>query len=250
MVFANSISRPFVINDMGEGTNSSSKLKEKVVFLTFDDGPTTTNTRKILDILKNNKVKASFFVVGNNVKLNMARGNGEILKEAYNYGVDIYPHSESHVYNKIYRSEAEYIKDLEFCENTINNSLNSNKFNRFLRMPGGSNNRNASHTIISNIRKMIKAKGISYIDWNVSTGDASSKKCSKENIIKNIESHGDVYNISVVLIHDAYGKESSVDALQGIIDYYKARGYKFKSLGEMNDVEYNYLVKAKVINAN
>ena len=174
----------------------------------------------------------------------------DILKELYAEGMSIYPHSQCHAYNKIYKCEEDYFDDLAQCKDEINDSLNFKISSNFVRMPGGSRNRVGDHNVVSNIKTGLKEKGISYIDWNVSSGDATSVQVSSANILNNIILDGNKYKIAVVLMHDTYGKESTTESLQDIINYYKSEGYTFKTLEEMTDSEYKYLVKCGVINAS
>ncbi|EET85005.1 polysaccharide deacetylase [Clostridium carboxidivorans P7] len=91
-------------------------LNPKEVFLTFDDGPCINNTRKILSILKDNNVKASFFIVG--IKANE---NPQILKEISDSGMCVGVHTYSHDYKKIYRNLNTYLDDYDACYNVIKN---------------------------------------------------------------------------------------------------------------------------------
>jgi peptidoglycan/xylan/chitin deacetylase (PgdA/CDA1 family) len=215
---------------------------DKVVFLTFDDGPSYLSTNKIIDILDKKDVKASFFIVGENVKNNKYR-----FTEMYCHDMDVFPHCYSHVYKKIYKNENEYLKDLEKSM-SITEALRSSSSKKFVRFPGGSYNSYCKKDTSTNIKNNLKKLNINYIDWNVSSGDAASALAPKEDLIKNIRSMGDAYRISVVLMHDGDNKTTTVDALPEIIDYYKDRGYRFKKLSEMTIEEYDYLENIKVMN--
>lgn len=244
-VFCDYKYKSVIMNDIGQVYIPCENSNEKVVFLTFDDGPSSTNTTKILKILKDNNVKGSFFVIGKNAKLNI-----DILKELYVEGMGIYPHSQCHAYNKIYKCEEDYFDDLEQCKKAINDSLNFKIPSNFVRMPGGSRSKVGNYNVVRNIKTRLREKGVSYIDWNVSSGDATSVQVSSSNILNNIILDGNKYKVSVVLMHDTYGKESTTESLQDVINYYKREGYIFKTLEEMTNSEYRYLVKCGVINAS
>ena len=82
--------------------------KEKVAYLTFDDGPTKTITPKVLDILEEEDVKATFFVIGKSVE-----SYPEIVKRAYEEGHYIANHGYSHDNNKLYKSEESFINEID-----------------------------------------------------------------------------------------------------------------------------------------
>lgn len=222
--------------------NAVTEKRNQVVFLTFDDGPSYTNTLKILDILKSHNVKATFFVVGDN-----ARDYPQIVKQIKECRMAIYPHCYNHNYRVIYESEEAYSNDLNKCIKTISEitgGINAN----FIRLPGGSLNSLCNTNILSKIKINLLQSNINYVDWNVSAGDAASVRVNKDKILRNINNGGDYYRVAVVLLHDAESKTTTVEALPSIIEYYKSKGYTFKSFDEMTKDEYEYLISAKVIN--
>ncbi|GIM30485.1 polysaccharide deacetylase [Clostridium polyendosporum] len=225
-----------------ETGNTGIEKKNSVVFLTFDDGPSYTNTLKILDILKNYNVNATFFVVGNNAGI-----YPEIIKQMKECRMAICPHCYNHNYRVVYESEEAYSSDLNKCIEVVGRiigNINSN----FIRLPGGSLNSICNTNILSKIKINLLQNNISYVDWNVNAGDAASAQVNKDAILSNIYNGGDYYRIAVVLLHDAESKTTTVEALPLIIEYYKSRGYIFKSFDEMTKDEYEYLINAKVIN--
>nr|WP_278321277.1 polysaccharide deacetylase family protein [Clostridium baratii] len=218
-------------------------MKKNVVYLTFDDGPSRANTAKILNVLKKNNVKATFFVVGQN-----AENNKENIRNLKKAGMAIYPHCNIHEYNQIYKSSDTYFKDLQVCQNKLNKVLNQNKNYKFVRMPGGSTNLVCKKEVLNNIKKGLKSKNIMYVDWNIDSGDASAAKVSSESIRNNIKNSAGTYKIEVVLMHDAEGKKSTADTLDSIIQEYKLLNYEFKTLDNITNEEIQYLVNSKVIN--
>ena len=218
--------------------------QNKTVYLTFDDGPSNGNTNKILDILEKNNIKATFFVVGNRISANKS-----IIKRAKNLNMAIYPHCNNHDYNKIYCSKNSYLKDLNCCKKNMINILGENCSDfRFVRLPGGATNTVCKKEVLNNIKNEIKSQNIMYIDWNVDSGDAVARNVSSNIIKNNMKNYSGIYNVEVVLMHDSGDKESTVDTLQSIINNYKNKNYKFKTLNNISKEEINYLKKIRVIN--
>ncbi|GKU25447.1 polysaccharide deacetylase [Clostridium folliculivorans] len=216
---------------------------KKVVFLTFDDGPGHSSSKRILSVLQQKNVKASFFIVGENIRNDTV----EVVEGLYENGMDIYPHCYDHHYETLYKSEDSYFNDFNKYVNSTKGLIYRNK-RIFVRMPGGSLNTYCRPDILKNIKNRLEKSDIDYIDWNVSIGDAVGSNISKEQLIGNVKKQGDVYRVAVVLMHDADHKSSTIDALPEIIDFYKEKGYRFKSLSEMTTQEYEYLKKVRVIN--
>ncbi|MDQ0148423.1 polysaccharide deacetylase family protein [Eubacterium multiforme] len=220
-----------------------STLEGKVVYLTFDDGPSYANTGKILNILNKNGVKATFFVVGNKVV-----ENKEQIKNLKKHNMAIYPHCNVHDYKKIYKNKEEYFKDLNICEKRMKSVLGENIKLNFVRLPGGSTNTVGKRTVINSIKKQLKEKRKMYIDWNIDSGDAKASNVSSNIIKNNIKKNSGAYKVEVVLMHDAEGKKSTVSSLQSIINEYKAMNYEFKTLDNISKEEIQYLKNAGVIN--
>lgn len=141
----------------------------KVVYLTFDDGP-SPNTPRIIDILNENGVKATFFVK------NGGKYNG-YMKNITESGNQIALHSYSHNYPQVYASEQAFFDDLQKISDLVYNEtgVRTNIF----RFPGGSSNtisRKYSPGIMTTLTKEVQEKGYCYFDWNVSSGDAVSRE--------------------------------------------------------------------------
>lgn len=217
--------------------------EEKVVYLTFDDGPSPSNTNKILDVLERNKVNASFFVVGKNVSI-----YPDIIKRMDRDNMDIYPHCNNHTYRELYQSNLNYFDDLKECKNSINRVLEKEKSYRFVRMPGGSDNQVGDSEVISTIRRDLISNGINYIDWNVDSGDTTAVRVSTNKIKENMNTDGYKYKVEVVLMHDLENKNTTTEALESIINEYKVLGYRFKTLNQMEPWEFEYLKNIRVVN--
>ena len=188
-----------------ESETGSSGIKR--VYLTFDDGP-SANTDRILDILKEYDVKATFFVVG---KENYTQQYKRIVDEGHTLAM----HSYSHVYNDIYSSLDAYKQDLNQLR-TFLYELTGVQCD-IVRFPGGSSNTISKvdmHTLI----EYLDSEDMVYFDWNVSSGDASGTHRSVDQIASNVLDNIDRYNNAVVLMHDAADKTSTVEALPIIIE--------------------------------
>jgi len=196
---------------------------EKVVYLTFDDGP-GPYTKRLLDILDKYDVKVTFFVTGANPKY------FHLIGEAHRRGHTIALHTYSHVYSKIYSSKEAYYKDLEKIRKVVVKQTGEEP--TLVRFPGGTSNttsRRYCKGIMSYLSKDIVKKGYQYCDWNVSSGDAggtSSERGVFNNVIKGISNK----KHSVVLQHDI--KSFSVEAVDDIIEWGLANGYTFRAMDE------------------
>ncbi|MBR5049052.1 MAG: polysaccharide deacetylase family protein [Erysipelotrichaceae bacterium] len=189
-----------------------------VVYLTFDDGP-GPYTKKLLDILDKYNVKVTFFVTGNRADYR------KYITEASRRGHTIALHSYSHSYSKCYTSLDGYWEDLNKLSDLVYQL--TGKRSKLVRLPGGSSNtvsKKYCTGIITKICKSLTDKGYRYTDWNVSSGDAGgTTSASKvaQNVINGIKKH----KVSIVLQHDI--KSYSVDAVEEIIKWGLANGYKF-----------------------
>ena len=194
----------------------------KIVYLTFDDGP-SGNTAKILDVLAKYNIKATFFVTGNGKKYNY------LIKRAHNEGHTIALHTYSHDYKKVYSSVDAYFDDLTRVGNMVKEQIGF--VPKYIRFPGGASNtisRKYSQGIMSKLVTEVQARGYQYYDWNVSSGDASGNNVPVSKIVKNSTSSRS-QNI-MLLAHDTAAKSTTVEALPQIIEHYQALGYSFKGI--------------------
>ncbi len=179
------------------------------VYLTFDDGP-SANTEAILDILDEYNVKATFFVLGKEDELSKER-----LRMIYERGHTIGMHSYSHVYSEIYSSLDSFKDDFWKSKQYIWDTLGADCM--YYRFPGGSSNTAAAISMQECVDFLIE-QGVEYYDWNVISGDGSSRVLSKETIIENSTASIQNYGTSIILMHDAASKKETVEALPGIIE--------------------------------
>lgn len=217
-----------------ENDFSYDEKANKVCYLTFDDGPSTENTDRILKILKKYDVKATFFVV-NKKGEKLEPLYEKIVKEGHAIGI----HSSSHNYRKIYKSVDAYLKDFNIISNKIE-KLTGVKADIF-RFPGGSLNSYNTEICVPLIAEMLR-RGYTYYDWNVSSGDASSAVLSKKQIAKNVINGVFDEGRNIILMHDSDEKDSTVEALPEIIETLSAQGYTFAKLdNKVNPIIFNYL---------
>jgi len=197
--------------------------KEKVVALTFDDGPSGNVTPKLLKLLEKYDAKATFFVIGTNEKCY------DYIKQAYDAGHTIGLHSFSHDYSHIYSSTDNFFEDLQKISDVVEKLTGEKSY--ITRFPGGSSNSisaNYTEGIMTELTEMLPEKGYQYFDWNVSSGDASADDVPAETLIANSTSSNDQHII--ILMHDTDEKNTTVEALPAIIEYYQAKGYEFRGL--------------------
>lgn len=203
---------------------SDNKSTKGVIYLTFDDGPSATITPKVLDILKKEKVKATFFV------LNYSKSNEKLIKRIVKEGHTIGIHGYSHEYSKIYKSKKVFLNNVYKLQDKIY-KLTGVK-TKFMRFPGGSSNtvsRHYSKGIMSVLTKEMLSRGFRYFDWNVSSGDAGGAKTSND-VYRNVTKNLSKKRGNMVLCHDFAGNTKTLNALSKIIKYAKKNGYTFKAI--------------------
>ena len=193
----------------------------KIAYLTFDDGPSEPVTNLILDVLKEQDVKATFFVLGSNVNK-----YPEIVKRAYKDGHYIANHGYSHNYNKIYTSVESVLEEYNKTEKAIQKAIGVTEYSSHLfRFPGGYSG-SSYKTVKRQAGKLLNKNNISYIDWNVLTGDAQGAN-TKEKILKNVKKYSKDKGNIVLLMHDSSSKILTYETLTEVINYLKGEGYIF-----------------------
>lgn len=197
--------------------------EQKLVCLTFDDGP-SENTRKVASILKENGIQATFFMIGSQI----TGETEDIVKQLYKDGNQIGVHTYSHDASCIYCTEDTYYEDVIKTEECLVKILGITPL--IYRFPWGSDNCYI-RSYRSNIIKRLRNKNLEYCDWNVS-GEDSVGSPSAATIFANVRANYKKYNEPVVLLHDSAVNNETVKALPDIIKLYKDAGYEF---GTLND---------------
>ena len=198
-----------------EKTFADDVTAQKKVYLTFDDGP-STSTEAILDILKEYDVKATFFVVGKTDERSVAAYR-RIVEEGHTLAM----HSYSHKYQEIYASKESFVTDLEQLQEYLYEI--TGVWPRFYRFPGGSSN-TVSRVDMKELIVCLNERDITYFDWNIASGDAVSGQLPKDTIVRNCLAHLDSQDECMVLMHDASDKRTTVEALPEIIAAVRMRG--------------------------
>lgn len=198
---------------------------KKVAFLTFDDGPSTTNTPKILSILDEKNIKATFFVLGKEIE--SSEETKDIFNEIYQKGHAIGNHSYSHDYSYLYPNRYvntdNVLEDFNHSENVMKSVLGENFNCNVVRFPGG----HMSWDGMKASENFFIDNNMKYVDWNCLTGDSEISNATREQLIEKFHSTYQNQDRLVVLMHDTYGKESTVEALPEIIDFLRSEGYEF-----------------------
>ena len=200
---------------------------EKVVYLTFDDGP-SKYTKDVLNILDKYNCKATFFITGMNASYR------NYIKIAHDKGHTIGLHTYSHNYAKVYASTDAYFNDLEKVGNLAKDYIGY--VPKYIRFPGGGSNtvsKKYSKGIMSKLTKMVEEKGYIYYDWNAENGDGYSNMAKSEMLKRATSSSAKQI---MILMHDANGKQNTVDILPEVIQYYQKRGYTFKAIDDSSIV--------------
>ncbi|MGL5692837.1 MAG: polysaccharide deacetylase family protein [Peptostreptococcaceae bacterium] len=202
---------------------------EKIVFLTFDDGASTTVTPEVLKVLKENDVKATFFVTGANIE----RGGDaakELLKQELAEGHAIANHSFSHDYKKLYPNRTldldTFVADFNKTDELLKETLGEYFSTRVIRCPGG----HMSWKGMDKLDAYLSENNMASIDWNALNKDAEGKKKNAKELANEAIKTSEGKEMVVLLMHDTYGKEETAKALPEIIKYYKDNGYEFKTL--------------------
>ena len=197
-----------------------SQMPANTVYLTFDDGP-SARTAEVLDILKENDIKATFFVTGqtsDEAKALMCR----IVEEGHTIAV----HTYSHQYAQIYASVEAYLKDFNRIYTLIYET--TGVYPQIFRFPGGSINGYNKETYKAIIKEMDR-RGFPHYDWNALNGDSEGVNYTVEEMTQKALAKVGAKHV-IVLMHDNESKYKTVECLQGVIDGYRDAGYNFARL--------------------
>ena len=218
---------------VGESPDAQSgPAADKVVYLTFDDGPSAT-TESVLDTLKAEGVPATYFV--------MAADNNEeylpLLARTVQEGHLIALHTCSHDYKEIYKSPDAFWDDLQKLREKLLPYVPAEHEIKWLRFPGGSTNTVSHRYGGSDIMKKLKAdaadRGFTYVDWNVCAEDSLGGHPSASSIYNNIVRGVDGKNSCVVLMHDTNATKNTAAALPDVIRWFKNAGYRFDTVDHL-----------------
>lgn len=202
---------------------------EKIVFLTFDDGTSTTVTPEVLKVLDENDVKATFFLTGENIERGGKKAE-DLIKQEFNSGHAIANHSYSHDYKILYPQRTLNLEafkaDFKKTDEILKDVLGPYFSTRVIRCPGG----HMSWKGMEPLDSYLEENNMASIDWNALSGDAEGRKKSAQELVDHAIKTSEGKEIVVLLMHDTYGKEETAKALPQIIKYFKDNGYAFKTL--------------------
>ncbi len=191
----------------------------KFIYLTFDDGPNQVSTPKILAILDDFDIKATFFVIGYQIEK-----SPELLIEIVERGHYVGNHTYSHNYKKLYASANSFIEDITINEELIYSIIGIRP--RVVRDPGGM----LLGKYNSLIHKKLVELGYERMEWDIDSYDSRNPVPSKERLITNVKNQLNSLTKSEIniLFHDSNRNRSTIEALPEIIEYLINEGYQFK----------------------
>lgn len=189
---------------------------QPTVYLTFDDGPSEL-TSQVLDILKEEEISATFFVLGK-----LAERNPELIRRMVEEGHTIGNHTYNHDYEELYEHFAGFWEQLQRTEDILESLIGERP--RIVRAPGGTY-RNFDPFYFY----YLDQAGYQVYDWNIDSGDSRARDVSAKQIIETVKEGPFPHEVHV-LLHDGAGHASSVEALPQIIRFFKNKGYQFQSI--------------------
>ncbi len=230
---ANSYAVP--ANQVALMISGHSQIKQKEIFLAFDDGPSVNNTPKILQILKKNNVHATFFLIGDHLKNNEAIQN--IVRQEIMDGNAVGDHTFTHQLSLLYPTingvstvnVPEFMSQINQCKDLEHYVLGPHFDTRILRLPGGYMSRVYYHDPhLEEFNKALDQEGWTALDWTADSGVAATQaQISPQKMLECSTEGWEEMPQDVLLLHDAGAKVDTVNGLQGVITFFKDHGYKF-----------------------
>ncbi|WP_430111119.1 polysaccharide deacetylase family protein [Paenibacillus sp. B1-33] len=206
---------PVLVSSKGKSEVPANK-PDKVVYLTFDDGP-SIHTKDVLDILQKEKVKGTFFVLGQ-----QAERNPKLVERIVQEGHALGNHSYNHEYSELYGDFRNFWSQIKRTGQIIEKIVGFEP--ELVRAPGG--------TFLNFDKQyfdLMNQAGYLVYDWHVDSGDSKRRGVPAKEIVQGVKDGG-LLPSTVVLMHDGIGNGETVKALPEIIRYYKTKGYTFDVL--------------------
>lgn len=208
------------------------QAEKKTVYLTFDDGP-SKYTSDVLNILAEENIKATFFVLGSE-----AESHPDLIKRIVKEGHQLGNHTYNHQYKPLYTDFREFWRQIVKTQLILEQIVGQRP--ALLRAPGGTYG-----NFDANYFTYLAEAGFSVYDWDVDSGDSKRRNVPAVEIINGVK-HGSLKKNVVVLLHDGSGHGESVKALPSIIKYYKDKGYQFAAIPpEMKPVQFRLASTSK-----
>jgi len=210
---------------------------DKVIYLTFDDGPTKANTDRLIEILGNYDIKATFFLVGNQMQYLPNQ-----VKSLFDAGHAIGCHSTTHKYTEIYASKAAFLDDIKTWE-SISTPIVGELNYKLYRFPGGSHQARGNRAVYNGILMALDEYGYSAFDWTITNEDVRSRtrsgaSGSLEYVKNQFLTQLDKFEKSgsqkpkILLLHETY--DCTVEMMEWAIDLLIERGYTFDTLDNLD----------------
>ena len=191
---------------------------DNVIYLTFDDGP-SYRTPEVLQILREENVKATFFVIGGD-----SEQRRQWMRDIVSEGHTLAMHTYTHEYTEIYESVEAYLEDMYRIFSLIKDATGVTPTH--FRLPGGSVN-GYNYAVSQEILTEMLRRGFIPYDWNISSGDTSAESANE--VLYNVL-RGTGVSRGVVLMHDSAAKYATVAALPSIIANLREMGFTFDRL--------------------
>jgi peptidoglycan/xylan/chitin deacetylase (PgdA/CDA1 family) len=204
---------------------------KKVAYLTFDDGP-SENTYKVLDILEERDIKATFFIVGSAINEEREDSLERMVHEGHTIGI----HTYSHMCNEIYCSVERFLDDFNIVYQQIYD-ITGERVNIY-RFPWGSNN-SFSKGIKDALMDEMDRRGFSCYDWNIDSNDSIGKP-TPYSILKNIKKDLGRQDHPIILMHDSSINDLTAKMLPDIINLLQEKGYEFDTLDQREPYQFNW----------
>lgn len=192
-------------------------VKDKVVTLTFDDGPDELMTPKVLDVLKRYDIKAVFFLIGEKVDK-----NPDIVRRIVEEGHIVANHTYSHSGSFPLSGKGKVMQELQKCGESIKNAIG--RYPLLFRPPFG-----VTNPIIG---RAVNAQGLKTIGWSIRSLDTVDGKTRAE-ILRKVEAK--LHPGAIILLHDRCAK--SDELLESIIESALNRNYSFIPLDKMLKID-------------
>lgn len=203
------------------------KSDKKVAYLTFDDGPSKTVTPLILDVLKAENVRATFFVLGSRVEM-----YPEILQRVYNEGHYIANHGYSHIYSGIYATPQNVLDEYNKTEECIKKALNNDQYDsQLFRFPGGSSG-GVYKDVKAQAIQLLEQNNVAHVNWSALTNDSVGHP-TKESMMEQLKATVGNKKVALILMHDAGDKILTYEILPQVIQYLREQGYEFGHIGDL-----------------
>lgn len=205
-----------------EKENRQAAEKKKTAYLTFDDGP-SDNTRKILEVLKEKKAVATFFLIGKEI----TPEREDIVKQTVKQGNAVGVHTYCHEKNKLYCNAESFFDDFNKASDSIKKVTGKEPV--LHRFPWGSNNGYVC-SYVDSLHEKLQEEGIKSYDWNVSGEDSIGGTVAQSTIFQNVKKDLTRYDEPIILLHDSATMDNTAAVLDQIIDYIRSQGYEFATL--------------------